>query len=63
MVYTLLLNVVLSLSVDTRDMRQLSIHKCLSLDFNETMDGVHAIVVLGPQSKRRDKSHETIIYT
>ena len=44
-------------------MRQVSIHKCLSLDFTETMDGVHAIVVLGPQSKRRDKRHETIIYT
>ena len=44
-------------------MRQVSIHKCLSLDFTETIDGVHATVVLGPQSKRRDKSYETIIYT
>ena len=44
-------------------MRQLSIHKCLSLYLTETMGGVHAIVELGPQSKRRDKRHETIIYT
>ena len=43
-------------------MRQLSIHKCLSLDFNETMDGVHAIVERGPQSKRRDKKHEKNIF-
>ena len=63
MVYTLLVYLVLSLSVETRDMRQVSIHKCLSLDFTETMDGVHAIGVLGPQSKRRDKRHETSIYT
>ena len=63
MVYTLLLDLVLSLRVETRDMKHVSIHKCLSLYFTETMGGVHTIVVLGPQSKRRDKRHETSIYT
>ena len=38
-----------------------SIHKCLSLDFTETMIGVQAIV-LGTSSKRRDKRHETSTY-